>query len=95
MNRPKIAETGLDKLRSHEDRLHSGVELLLGLSRHEVADRLKDAAVIEPVYLFDGGIFHRRTQSFPNEAIELTFGETCRSFSRDFIRLAQITHFTL
>lgn len=34
------------------------MELLLGLGRRDVADRLEDAAVVKPVDPFEGRLFH-------------------------------------
>ena len=46
------------KLRGHERLIHGCVKLLFGLGWSDVADRLKDAAIVKPVDPFEGGIFH-------------------------------------
>ena len=46
------------KLRSHGELVHSYVVSLLGFGWRDVADRLEDAAVIEPVDPFESGVFH-------------------------------------
>lgn len=46
------------KLGGHGDVAHSGMELLFGLGWRDVADGLKDTAVVEPVHPFGGCVFH-------------------------------------
>ena len=46
------------KLRSHGELVHSYVVSLLGFGWRDVADRLEEAAVIEPVDPFESGVFH-------------------------------------
>ena len=57
MNCPGFAEAVWFKLGSHGDVVRHGVIEFFGLGRRHVADGLEQAAMVEPVYPFQRGIF--------------------------------------
>jgi hypothetical protein len=60
VNRPGFSEAVWIKLRGYGHGLQLSVVARFGLGRWDIADRFKDASVIEPVHPFECGEFHRR-----------------------------------
>ena len=58
MNAPGFPEAIWFKLRGYGRGLKLGIVARFGLGRWDIADRGKDASVIEPVHPFEGGEFH-------------------------------------